>query len=300
MKKRDRSWPEKIRSLLPCIQREVGRKDTVHPLFHGSWDWHSAVHGHWALLEGGRILEDRELVAWTLGRMGEDRIGGEFSYLEENPAFEMPYGRAWFLLLMKTYEELSGDFRYRERVGAVAGGIQKHLIEVGTAPRQGEYQNSSWALIQLHGWASHAGDVDLEKWVVSQVRESFLLPVADLSRDRGAEGEFFSLWALQAHLLFSVLGADELKKWLGAQEIGEKDLSVVEEHNSVHHLAINASRAWGIQAAYHATGEDRWQQAFDEHVEASLSLHHDWEGHRHAYAHWVPQFTLYALRGQPE
>jgi hypothetical protein len=232
--------------------------------------------------------------------MEEDRVAGEFSYLEANPAFEMPYGRAWFLLLMKTYEELSGDFRYRERVGAVAGGIQKHLIEVGTAPRQGEYQNSSWALIQLHGWASHAGDVDLEKWVVSQVRESFLLPVADLSRDRGAEGEFFSLWALQAHLLFSVLGADELKKWLGAQEIGEKDLSVVEEHNSVHHLAINASRAWGIQAAYHATGEDRWQQAFDEHVEASLSLHHDWEGHRHAYAHWVPQFTLYALRGQPE
>ena len=30
-----------------------------HPLFHGSWDWHSSCHGHWAFLEATNLIGDK-------------------------------------------------------------------------------------------------------------------------------------------------------------------------------------------------------------------------------------------------
>jgi hypothetical protein len=112
-----------------------------------------------------------------------------------------------------------------------------------------------------------------------------------MNRDREGKGEFFSLWALQAYLIFTALGAEELKGWL------EKDynLSVVENLNTDHHLSINASRSWGFYSAYLATSEQKWKDAYDEHVQAAISLHSVWKDNRLAYSHWVPQFTLYAI-----
>ncbi len=286
---------DKIRLLLPCIRREIQRKDTAHPVFHGSWDWHSSVHGHWALLRGARILGNREDLSWTMARMGDGKMNGEFAYLMNNPSFEMPYGRAWLLRLMVTYEELGGGPHYREKIRAIARGIQAWISGSGMAAGAGEYKNPSWALVQLHAWADHAGDGAVQSWVESRVRKHHLSPLAGLEVDHEGKGEFFSRWALQAHLLSSVLGPDRLKEWLSGQEIVEENLRVVKEFNSVHHLAVNASRAWGFGAAFQATGEERWRKAFDAHITASLSLHSGWETNRYAYAHWVPQFTLYAL-----
>ena len=58
---------------------------------------------------------------------------------------------------------------------------------------------------------------------------------------------------------------------------------------------MNASRAWGLWSVYRATGDVRWLEAYDQHVEASLALHPIWVHDRRSYTHWVPQFTLYAL-----
>ncbi len=36
----------------------------------------------------------------------------ELAYLKKHPAFEMPYGRAWFLKLMVEYELVTGNNQY--------------------------------------------------------------------------------------------------------------------------------------------------------------------------------------------
>ena len=110
---------------------------------------------------------------------------------------------------------------------------------------------------------------------------------------RSGKGEFFSLWSLQVLLIFSVLGPERLKNWLDSQKID--DVQVVEELLSDHHLSINASRAWGFHALYSATGDEKWQSAYVEHVRAAIGLHSEWKDNRSAYSHWVPQFTLYAI-----
>ena len=41
--------------LAGIIARSIVRTDTTHAVFHGCYDWHSSVHGHWALVRVARV-----------------------------------------------------------------------------------------------------------------------------------------------------------------------------------------------------------------------------------------------------
>ncbi|MHC5038968.1 MAG: DUF2891 family protein, partial [Planctomycetota bacterium] len=79
------------------IRKAILREDTEHPVFHGCIDWHSSVHGHWALFRIARILPGQQ--AGAVGAddsLSEKGIEAEIRFLRSHPRFEMPYGRAWF------------------------------------------------------------------------------------------------------------------------------------------------------------------------------------------------------------
>lgn len=66
--------------------------------FTGSYDWHSCVHAHWALLameRFGMTVDD-----WLHVRLSSSVLETEYKYLQDNPSFELPYGRVWLLLLI--------------------------------------------------------------------------------------------------------------------------------------------------------------------------------------------------------
>jgi hypothetical protein len=69
-------------------------------LFAGSWDWHSAVHAHWALLCIARVRNDKVLEAWLDKRLTDKALRAERDYLKKNAGFELPYGRAWLLMVL--------------------------------------------------------------------------------------------------------------------------------------------------------------------------------------------------------
>ena len=78
-----------------------GPEDTVrpreeHPVFFGCYDWHSAVHSHWALIRQLRLFEDHpdeESITERIdARLTTENVAGEVAYFEENPGFEQPYG----------------------------------------------------------------------------------------------------------------------------------------------------------------------------------------------------------------
>ncbi len=76
-----------------------------HPIFYGSFDWHSCVHAYWMLARllrrfpelsrapDIRLLFDEQFVA--------DKVAGECASLTPPHArgFERPYGWAWLLKL---------------------------------------------------------------------------------------------------------------------------------------------------------------------------------------------------------
>ncbi len=280
-----------IQEFIKTFRSELSQKDTEHMIFHGCWDWHSSVHGHWALLESSHLVGDKENLEWVSERLQSKMMEEEIRYLKDHPEFEMPYGRAWYLRLMMRLEQITGFSDYKCLVQEIALDLREWIDKSMRDPSISEYKNPSWALIQLHDWGKHFEDDDMVKWVIEKTKQNFMSPKLNMNLDREGKGEFFSLWGLQTYLIYTALGAEELSKWLE----DSYDLSVVNDLNTDHHLAINASRAWGLHCAYLATSEEKWKDAYDEHVQAAIDLHPIWKNDRRAYSHWVPQFTLYSI-----
>ena len=97
-----------IKEFIHTFKSEISQRDTDHPIFHGCWDWHSSVHGHWALLESAHRIGDPESLNWVVNRVQSTQMELELRYLHEHPDFEMPYGRAWYLRLMMRLEQITG------------------------------------------------------------------------------------------------------------------------------------------------------------------------------------------------
>jgi hypothetical protein len=94
--------------LAATIEQTIGttspHADRVGPtgLFAGNFDYHSAVHAHWAITSLSRVTGDAAASARALGRLSERSLAAEWAFLQQsaNAAFELPYGRAWFVLLL--------------------------------------------------------------------------------------------------------------------------------------------------------------------------------------------------------
>ena len=77
----------------------------LHPIFYGSFDWHSCVHGWWQLLRLIRLYPDLPIAAEVRARadamLVPDKVAAEIAYFERPSAggFERPYGWAWLLAL---------------------------------------------------------------------------------------------------------------------------------------------------------------------------------------------------------
>jgi len=81
------------------------------PAFFGSFDWHSCVHGHWALARLARLHAGASFEARARAALAESliapKLAGELAYLEppERAGFERPYGLAWLLQLAAELRE---------------------------------------------------------------------------------------------------------------------------------------------------------------------------------------------------
>ena len=277
------------------IQASLQHRDTAHPVFHGSWDWHSAVHGHWALLSVARHTGDAALAAWVSARLQSPQMVQELRHLQSDPLFELPYGRAWLLRTLLEHEQLTGPSTGMLRRGgeAIAKSVYSWLSTRTLDPAAAEYDNPCWALLQFHAWSQHVADEPALIWCRRRVREAFMAP-CPLRADQTTQ-EFFSRWSLQCLLIGAVLGRPTLADWLRGQQLSESALKPVTVGEAVHHLGMNASRSWGLHMAWQATGADRWRAAYWANIRASLALHESWRGDHHAYGHWVPQFSVYGL-----
>ena len=153
-------------------------------IFHGCWDWHSSVHGHWALLESAQLVDDKENLGWVSERLQSKGMEEEIRYLRDHPDFEMPYGRAWYLRLMMRLEQLTGFGDYKCLVQEIALDLREWIESSMRDPSISEYKNPSWALVQLHAWAAHSGDKETVVWVAEKTRENFLSPKVNMDLDR--------------------------------------------------------------------------------------------------------------------
>ena len=111
---------------------------SLHPVFHGAYDWHSCAHMHWTLARCLRLRVDGELAASIAAhfdaRFTPAAVAGECAYFSApgRATFERPYGWGWLLQLAVELDALAGHdsaaARWRDALAPLAALIAGRLV----------------------------------------------------------------------------------------------------------------------------------------------------------------------------
>jgi hypothetical protein len=299
---------------------DVKSPRAMHPAFYGSFDWHSAVHGHWMLVRLLRLFpelpEAREIRAALAENLTAKNLQTEAEYFarKNTQSFERPYGWAW---LLKLAEELHGwddpDGKgWAKNVKPLADTLVARYLAYfpkQTYPiRSGVHPNTAFGLAFAHDYARAVGDAKLRELIEERSRAYY-------GKDAGAPAawepdgaDFFSPSLMEADLMRRVLPADEFRAWFGRYLPGiargePKNLltpATVTDRSDpqiVHLDGLNLSRAWCMRSIAAALPKDDparrvLAEAAARHAEAALR--HVASGD-YAGEHWLASFAVYML-----
>ena len=284
-----------------------------HPIFHGSFDWHSCVHGWWQVMRLMRLFPDVAQAPAIRARadamLTPTHVAGERAYLIRpmSAGFERPYGWAWLLALHAELDRhdapwaaalapLAGDFAARFHV---------FLPKLTYPLRVGTHYNIAFALIHALDWAQRRDNA-----LVALIRTRAL---HWFGRDRACQAwepggdEFLSPTLCEALLMSRILDRAAFAAWfhdfLPVLSQGEPatlftpaTVSDRSDGKIAHLDGLNLSRAWCWRGIAAALGPDDpvsplAQRAAQVHLDASLPhVAGDYMGE-----HWLATFALLAL-----
>jgi hypothetical protein len=311
-----REYPHKLDHVM-TDDTDGGGPQTLHPIFFGSFDWHSCVHGYWLLARLVRRFPDLP-AAPRISKLFREaitpqKVAIECAYLARpsSRGFERPYGWAWLLALQA---EL--DRHHTETGSAAAQSLRpltqafaerfKAFLPLCDYPvRAGSHSSTAFALRLAVDYAQsqdsalfallrdkaanwYHGDRDAQAWEPSQ--DDFLSPTL-----------------IEAECMRCVLKTPDFVAWfadfLPKAAIGEPAtlftpprISDRSDGKIAHLDGLNFSRAWcwrGI-AGVHPTDSELAARALDaaqRHIDASLAhVAGDYMGE-----HWLATFASLAL-----
>ena len=317
-----REFPHKLDHVLngPADARTPAE---LHPIFHGSFDWHSCVHGWWTLARIARVfpglpesaeIERRLDLAFT-----PEAVAGELAYLNRASArgFERPYGWAW---LLKLAEELGRreDDAGRRRAEALAPLARafaerfRAFLPLCDYPvRSGAHLNTAFALRLALDYAEASGDAGLADLACSRLVAWHGGDVAAQAWEPDQDS-FLSPTLMEAAAVRRALSEEGFRMWLGgflpdaargspAALFEPAHVSDRTDGKIAHLDGLNLSRAWCWREI--ASGLDAADplrvvalDAAERHLDASLAhVTGDYMGE-----HWLASFALLALDAAPD
>lgn len=271
-----------------------GRQDTNDtPIFRGCVDWHSASHGAWALSAYQRMTGDRQYAGQLEAAFTDADITAEAAYLRAHPRFEMPYGRAWFLRLAVARMR-AGDHRFDAMAADVAQSLRDHYTRNRADPTAGEYQNPSWALVNLLLYARQVNNTALIDFVHAQVRTHFTDARCDLALERDG---FIAVCTTWAWLVEQTIPAPNFRAWYAQWNPGLETLRPLQaaDMHSAHDYGRNFSRAWGLYHLAETLNDDGLRASYAAHVTSGFEPRTQWSGGYMVNGHWVAQFGMLAI-----
>lgn len=321
---------------LHCVDREYPNKpghvydgaETVRPprawtpAFFGCFDWHSAVHGHWAMARLLRVvpaLPEAVTVSEVLDRhLSPQNLEQELAFfrLERSRLFERPYGWAWLLRLHAELRASEGPeaARRAQAVAPLAAWLsqqmQAYLARLTVPIRAGTHANTAFAMSHMLDAARTTADTALEQALVARARDFFSADVACPTAYEPSGEDFISPCLAEADLMRRVLQPPVFATWLTAflppltsPQFRPliKPVEVKDRHDPRigHLIGLALQRAWcfaGIAAALPA--DDPRRPVFER-----LGRVHRQDGLRQMFdsgyggAHWLASFAVYLLTG---
>lgn len=290
----------------------------LHPLFHGSYDWHSCVHMHWTLARLLRLCPLHPHADATRhhfeARLTEANTQGELATLAgpHHGSFERPYGWAWLLKLAAELNLLAANEReasvWRDTLAPLAQAFADRFVEFlprATYPtRAGTHGNSAFACLLALDYCETVQHRALHRLIAERANLWF-------GRDRRypadyepSGDDFLSSGLVEAALMRRVVDGCSFADWWG-QFQPERDalrnwlqpakVSDASDPKIVHLHGLNLSRAWcwrqllpELEPELKALAEE----SITRHMGTSLPA-----ATQGAYVstHWLASFALLAL-----
>ena len=282
-----------------------------HPIFFGSFDWHSCVHGWWTLLTLRRLFpemaEAEAIAALAEHSFTPAKVAAELAYVErpESAGFERPYGHAWLLTLQ--LEASRHPQGWGEALAPLARAFGDRLgryLTVMTYPiRTGTHFNSAFAMTLALDWAE-ANDPALAAQIRAQALEWFGGDRDCQAWEPGGD-EFLSSALSEALLMRRVLEKAEFARWFAGflPRAAQREPATLftpahvsdRSDGKIAHLdGLALSRAWAwreISGAVDPATAAVVRETADAHLAAAWPhLSGDYMGE-----HWLASFALLAL-----
>ena len=260
-----REFPNKLDQVLTGSSDLAGPR-ALHPIFYGSFDWHSAVHSHWLLARALRRFPDLPAAPaigdWLEQALTTANVAGELAYLARPGAagFERPYGWAWLVMLQAELEahETSAGRCWAAAMRPLARAFEARFLawlpEATYPVRVGTHGSSAFAVTLAHRYAPLAADPGFGDSLRDAARRWFEAD-AEVRPLEPSGSDFLSPTLMTAECMRLTLPADDFAAWfaryLPRLADGEPAAlfspAVVSDRSDgqIAHLdGLNLSRAW--------------------------------------------------------
>ena len=317
-----REYPNKLDHVL-AGPSDLEAPRALHPIFFGSFDWHSCVHGHWLVARIYRRYPKLPVAAQIRAvldaQLTAENVAGEIAYLRRPSArgFERPYGWAWALALageLLRHRSEEGR-RWAQALAPLAAELDRRLedyLGLATYPvRAGVHSNSAFALLLAREYATVAPSAGLAALCAETARRWY-------GADQGctawepSQDDFLSPALIEAALMRDVLPGREFWTWFAGflpraaegvppQLFSPATVSDRSDGKIAHLDGLNLSRAWCWARIIEGLAStdplcERVRKAVAEHLSSALDhLADDYMGE-----HWLASFALLALDPWPD
>ncbi len=315
-----REYPNKLDHVL-VADADARTPRALHPIFYGSFDWHSCVHSYWMLAALLRAFPHgaaaARITALFDAMLTKEKVAGELAYLARplSGGFERPYGWAWMLALAVQLGPFRANREDEERWSRWSAALQpmaeafadrfKAFLPKADYPiRSGAHANTAFALRLAFDYAQAFEDGDLLELIRGRAQLWY-------GHDRAAPAwepsgdDFLSPTLVEAQLMADPRVNADARAWLAAflPDLASGRPATLFEparvsdrgDGKIAHLdGLNLSRAWAWrELAQWLAPEDAAlaRTAAERHLEASLPhVAGDYFGE-----HWLATYATLAL-----
>lgn len=295
---------------------DAGTPSSLHPIFYGSFDWHSCVHGYWMLARllrrfpdlpsapDIRTLFDEMLVA--------DKVAGECAYFARPLArgYERPYGWGW---LLKFAAELEGH--ETDRWASALAPLTEVMVErfraflpIAVYPvRVGTHFNTAFALRLAADYADAVKDQALMALFRETALHWYGADEACPAWGEPSGDDFLSSALIEAECMRRLMPPADFAPWFDrflpaisraepATLFRPATVSDRSDGKIAHLDGLSLSRAWcwrSLAATLDAADPRQaiMEDAADRHLAAALPhVAGDYMGE-----HWLASFAVLAL-----
>ncbi|MBI5532335.1 MAG: DUF2891 domain-containing protein [Deltaproteobacteria bacterium] len=317
----DKPYPYKPDVVLES-ERSLEPPQSYSPAFYGCFDWHSAVHGHWALVRVLSLypdLPEAPAIRAALDRhLTSPIIARELAFFQKpgSKTFERPYGWGWFLrLAAELHASPLKEAREWEAAAQplaiyLSTVMVDYLLRLSAPIRAGTHANTAFSLVHALDYARAVGDARLAFEIEVRARDFFQ---RDRSCPTGYEpsGEdFISPCLVEADLMRRVLPRAEFLPWLDAflptmtspefrPLLRPVEVRDRQDPRIGHLIGLSLQRSWCMEGIATTLADTDPRRS----LLSRLARLHRQDASRQMFdsgyggAHWLASFAIYLLSG---